>query len=117
MTGRPSIPETSKLEPISRGVLDRPLELVIGRRLAPTRWRAMTIESVAYFQAHALASRRATAPELMNDPPSKEQRVQGKPGAQCTRSLACESKKHTSIVTTGTPVSPGLSLRVGFNGL
>ena len=29
------------------------------------------------------------------------------PGAQCTRSLACEVKKHTSIVTTGTPVSPG----------
>jgi hypothetical protein len=26
----------------SRGVLDRPLEPVIGRRFAPTRWRAMT---------------------------------------------------------------------------
>jgi hypothetical protein len=25
------------------------------------------------------------------------------PGARCTRSLACESKKHTSVVTTGTP--------------
>jgi hypothetical protein len=30
------------------------------------------------------------------------------PGAQCTRSLACELKKHTSIVTTVTPVSPGI---------
>jgi hypothetical protein len=30
------------------------------------------------------------------------------PGAQCTRSLACEIKKHTSIVTTVTPESPGI---------
>src|SRR6202035_2452423 len=35
-------------------------------------------------------------------------RAQGKPGAQCTRSLACELKKHTSIVTTGSPEIPGL---------
>jgi hypothetical protein len=30
------------------------------------------------------------------------------PGVQCTRSLACESKKHTSVVTTVTPGSPGI---------
>jgi hypothetical protein len=30
------------------------------------------------------------------------------PGAQCARSLACEMKKHTSVVTTVTPVSPGI---------
>jgi hypothetical protein len=30
------------------------------------------------------------------------------PGAQCTRSLACEVKKHTSIVTTVTPETPGI---------
>ena len=30
------------------------------------------------------------------------------PGARCARSLACEIKKHTSIVTTVTPVSPGI---------
>jgi hypothetical protein len=29
------------------GPLDRPLEPVIGRRIAPTRWRAMTTGSVA----------------------------------------------------------------------
>jgi hypothetical protein len=29
------------------GILDRPLEPVIGRREAPTRWRAMTAEGVA----------------------------------------------------------------------
>jgi hypothetical protein len=30
------------------------------------------------------------------------------PGAQCARSLACEMKKHTSVVTTVTPASPGI---------
>jgi hypothetical protein len=30
------------------------------------------------------------------------------PGAQCARSLACKIKKHTSIVTTVTPASPGI---------
>jgi hypothetical protein len=30
------------------------------------------------------------------------------PGAQCARSLACEMKKHTSVVTTVTPRTPGI---------
>jgi hypothetical protein len=30
------------------------------------------------------------------------------PGAQCARSLVCKNKKHTSIVTTVTPESPGI---------
>ena len=30
------------------------------------------------------------------------------PGARSTRSLVCKIKKHTSIVTTVTPVSPGI---------
>jgi hypothetical protein len=30
------------------------------------------------------------------------------PGAQCARSLACKIKKHTSVVTTVTPDSPGI---------
>src|SRR5437868_2404880 len=30
------------------------------------------------------------------------------PGAGCARSLACEIKKHTSVVTTVTPVSPDI---------
>jgi hypothetical protein len=35
---------------------------------------------------------------------------------QCTRSLACENKKHASIVTTGSPEIPGLPCANGFNG-
>src|SRR5882757_2356447 len=30
------------------------------------------------------------------------------PGARCARSLVCKIKKHTSIVTTVTPESPGI---------
>ncbi len=30
------------------------------------------------------------------------------PGARCARSLVCKIRKHTSIVTTVTPVSPGI---------
>src|ERR1700674_636071 len=41
--------------------------------------------------------------------PSREQRAQGMPGARCARSLACKIKfKHTSIVTTVTPETPGI---------
>jgi hypothetical protein len=35
-------------------------------------------------------------------------RAQGMPGAHCARSLVCRMKKHTSIVTTVTPGSPGI---------
>jgi hypothetical protein len=59
-------------------------------------------------------SRDAIAPELMNDPPRIE-RAQGKPGAQCTRSLAWQSKKpheHSHYKFTEL-VRP--SLRNGFN--
>jgi len=59
-------------------------------------------------EGHVYALAARNAPELMNDPPSKEKRAQGKPGAQCTRSLACKVKKHTSIVTTGSPNWSGL---------
>ncbi len=38
------------------------------------------------------------------------------PGVRCTRSLACKMKKHTSRVTTVTPVSPGIPRADGFNG-
>ena len=33
-------------------------------------------------------------------------------GARCTRSLACESKKHTSVVTTGSPGQSGIPCTV-----
>jgi hypothetical protein len=36
---------------------------------------------------------------------------------ECTRSLACEMKKHTSKSTTGSPVHAGFPRAIGFNGL
>ncbi len=36
------------------------------------------------------------------------------PGARCTRSLACEIKKHTSVVTTGSDGFNRHSPRNGF---
>ena len=47
----------------------------------------------------------------------RKQRAQGMPGASRTRSLACEIKKHTSIVTAGPAGFTRHSLRNGFNGL
>ena len=44
----------------------------------------------------------------------RNQRAQGMPGAQCTRSLACNVKWHTSVVTTVTPESSRHSPRNGF---
>src|SRR6202047_4006154 len=41
-------------------------------------------------------------------PSPGDQRAQGMPGAKCARSLACEMKKHTSVVTTVTPETPGI---------
>src|SRR6266849_2937459 len=48
----------------------------------------------------------------------RKTRAWGMPDARCTRSLACEwIVKHTSVVTTGPPESPGIPARNGFNGL
>jgi hypothetical protein len=41
-SGRSSIPETPMIEPRGRGVLDAPLEPVIGLAEGETRWRSMT---------------------------------------------------------------------------
>jgi hypothetical protein len=40
----------------------------------------------------------------------------GKPGARCTRSLACKIKKHTSVVTTVTPERPGIPRTMVLTG-
>src|SRR5260370_42655599 len=46
LTGRPSIPETPVMESRSRGVLDTPLEPVIGLAEGETRWRGLTTVGV-----------------------------------------------------------------------
>jgi hypothetical protein len=61
--------------------------------------------------------RRVLRPDLSKQQSlERKQRAQGMPDAQCTRSLACEWKKHTSMVTTGTPKQSGTPCANGFNG-
>src|SRR3954466_5602954 len=38
------------------------------------------------------------------------------PGARCTRSLACESKKAHEVVTTGSPEQPGIPRAMVLTG-
>jgi hypothetical protein len=59
---RAFMPESEALRPLifhhqRSGILGRPLEPVIGRRIAPTRWRAMTTEYASAFS-------RRDAPEV-----------------------------------------------------
>jgi hypothetical protein len=55
--------------------------------------RAMTTDSIHHTSA---ISPRESTRVLPDVKPSEIQRAQGMPGAQCTRSLACKTKKHTS---------------------
>jgi len=60
-------------------------------------------------------SRGAISPELLHQRVPRKSRAQGKPGASCTRSLACKiDKKHTSVVTPGSARSTRLSPRNGL---
>jgi len=63
----------------------------------------------ALFAATGSRSRRAFSREFFKKPPAlRNQRAQGMPGGRSARSLACKMRKHTSIITTVTPVSPGI---------
>jgi hypothetical protein len=73
--------------------------------LGHTLSRVMT---VGLFQIHLLDLAACFARVDFYSCPPENQRAQGMPGVQCARSLACEIKKHTSIVTTVTPGSPGI---------
>jgi hypothetical protein len=81
-------------------------------------------ERVDCFVAHAprkdvthvyrLAAHSRPSPACIFFP--QKQRAQGKPGARRTRSLVCKSEKHTSVVTTGLPRSPGLPCAMVLTG-
>src|SRR4051794_37095633 len=69
----------------------------------------MTTECVAtHFKQPTAFSPRMRASFAFRFAHLKHQRAQGMPGARCARSLACKIKKHTSIVTTVTPDTPGI---------
>jgi hypothetical protein len=58
---------------------------------------------------------RREAPEFCTNHLPRKQRAQGMPGARRARSLACKIKKHTSIITTVTPDSPGIPCAMGYD--
>jgi hypothetical protein len=70
-------------------------------RIRATRW--LHRNDVA---THTFAISRRVSPESCIS--LSPERAQGMPGARCARSLVCEMKKHTSIVTTVTPETPGI---------
>ena len=84
------------------GILDHPLEPVIGRREAPTRWRVTTIETRLRDLAECFFR------EVFIYFPPSPMRAQGMPGARCARGLVCNGsgRAHTSIQVT--PESPGI---------
>ena len=97
LTGRPSIPETPMIESISRGVLDTP----------PSR--VMTTERACAF------SRRVSPEFCIFVCAPRKSRAQGRPGACCTRGLACDfaySKSCTRAYRAAGAFRP--SLRNGF---
>ncbi len=72
------------------------------RRTAPLTTRAAAYGSLRSQgrQRHTSAfPRRVRARVLIKTFRPRKQRAWGMPGAGCTRSLACENKKHTSVVT------------------
>jgi len=77
------------------------------RRRGPSCYRTLAFQIAAPRAKHTFAISRHDAPELCNSL-SPNRRAQGMPGAHCARSLVCRMKKHTSIVTTVTPGSPGI---------
>jgi hypothetical protein len=56
-------------------------------------------------------SRDASRPRFVGRLPSKNRRAQETPGARCTRSPACKGRKHTGVVTTGSPGHPAFPAR------
>ena len=75
-------------------------------RIRATRWHHRGC--CAASGAGQAVPRRASPESCKNNVPSKRKRAQGMPDAWCTRSLACEWKEHTSVVTTGTSKRSGI---------
>ena len=67
----------------------------------------------SFVKSHLSIPATRLRPSFANDGP-RIWRAQGKPGARRTRSLVCEMKKHTSVVTTGSVGFNRLSPRNGF---
>jgi hypothetical protein len=90
--------------------LVRPLEPVIGRRDAPTRWQTMTVEiqiSNSIVHRHSIAILRRMRASLDMNIRSLKAEGAGNAGRPLRPQPRVQNKiKHTSVVTTVTPVHP-----------
>ena len=107
--------------PGSRGACHR-----AGRRPDPLAWpgrrgfctRALTQFSNSRFQIWPRIPAARCARGFARTVRPGKQRAWGMPGAQCTRSLACEMEVSTRASSPQVqPDSPGIPARNGFNGL
>src|ERR1700716_2598088 len=100
LTGRSSTPRPLDLFSGASGILDHPLFAGDDDIVRP----------------HRSAFPRRDAPELcMNHSPKKTEGV-GNAGCPMHPQPRMQSRKHTSVVTTGPPEKPGIPARNGFNG-
>jgi hypothetical protein len=100
--------EASRFRFAFSGILDRPPEPVIRPAEGRTGWRTMTAGGWRACAPNTPPhSRGANAPELLSEPPSKNKRAQGRPGASSHPRPVCIGRKHT-VVATGGAGSSGL---------
>jgi hypothetical protein len=78
--------------------------------------RAPRNDEVGSYRRAPAFPRRARARVVHEQSTLRNQRAQGMPGVQRTRSLARKQKKRTSKVTAGSPKLPGIPRANGFNG-
>ena len=96
------------LRVIARSPCDEAIHLAAQRKNGLLRCARNDVQT----RLRDLAARCARGLHLSSAP----RRAWGMPGARCTRSPVC-SVESTRVVATGTPESPGIPARNGFNGL
>src|ERR1700731_3103517 len=81
----------------------------------PKVWIASSLSLLAMTNSYLLAAR--IRPSDHNALSLQHQRAQGMPGARFAPAASrAKNKKHGELVTTVTPVSPGIPRAAGFNG-
>src|SRR5882724_4291746 len=78
------------------------------RNIRGTPWALNFKDAPRHTRTHPRILATRIAPELLGKSPSKTEGAGNAGCAARTHSLACEMKKHTSVVTTGKPPSTGI---------
>ena len=112
--------EDSRFQQRGRCPLHQPTPGVMGPGARPGRreW-VFRIHQTTTRLTHTFAFSRQHLPEVCKFiSPQKRKRAQGRPGARCTRGLACQdAHSNNAHEHTGSAEAVRPSLRNGFNGL